>query len=158
MPHRIDIQYQQQTKNVREQMIDKVLDVTARPDQYKMYPGSKKITLPEPNMNEAVTLDEVLHDRRSIRSYTDQPINLDQLSYLLWASSGISGQKDGKERRTAPSSGALYPIETYLVVNNVIDLGSGVYHYNVRSQCTRSFASRSIWKRNGRSCNGSGYV
>jgi SagB-type dehydrogenase family enzyme len=52
---------------------------------------------------------------------------------LLWASTGIQRNVKGYEFRTAPSAGALYPIETYLVVNRVKDLTGGVYHYSVKS-------------------------
>lgn len=59
-------------------------------------------------------------------------MTIEQLSYLLWASTGIQRREDGYEFRTVPSAGALYPIETYLVVNNVEDLDQGIYHYNVK--------------------------
>ena len=55
------------------------------------------------------------------------------LSYLLWASTGISRKEEGYEFRTAPSAGALYPIETYLVVNNIKEINPGVYHYNIQN-------------------------
>jgi len=59
-------------------------------------------------------------------------LSLDELSYLLWAANGISRREMDYEFRTAPSAGALYPIETYLVINNVEDLEKGIYHYNVK--------------------------
>ena len=55
-----------------------------------------------------------------------------QLGDLLFLSTGISADRWGSARRTAPSSGALYPIETYAVVHNVAGLERGVYHYAVR--------------------------
>jgi SagB-type dehydrogenase family enzyme len=50
----------------------------------------------------------------------------------LWASTGIQRTEDGYAFRTSPSAGALYPIETYLVVNSVESLPKGVYHYSVK--------------------------
>lgn len=54
-----------------------------------------------------------------------------QLSYLLWASTGIQRVEQGFAFRTAPSAGALYPIETYLMVHRVEQLEPGVYHYDI---------------------------
>jgi len=53
-------------------------------------------------------------------------------SYLLWSCTGIVHQEHGYQFRAAPSAGALYPIETYLVVNNVEELQEGIYHYGIR--------------------------
>ena len=55
------------------------------------------------------------------------------LSFLLWASTGIQRIEHGYEFRVAPSAGALYPIETYIVANSVEDIETGVYHYNIEN-------------------------
>lgn len=60
-------------------------------------------------------------------------LSLEQLSFLLWASTGITHQQGGYAFRAAPSAGALYPIETYVAVNHVQFLESGIYHYHIRS-------------------------
>jgi SagB-type dehydrogenase family enzyme len=59
-------------------------------------------------------------------------MRLDELSRLLFLTSGISSDTFGNARRTAPSSGALYPIEVYPIVHNVDGLERGVYHYAYR--------------------------
>jgi SagB-type dehydrogenase family enzyme len=51
----------------------------------------------------------------------------------LWSSQGITREIQGFALRTAPSAGALYPVETYLVINNVSEIEAGVYHYAVES-------------------------
>jgi SagB-type dehydrogenase family enzyme len=101
------------------------------PKPFKEYPESKRVSLPPPKGNE-VALEEVLKKRRSVRHYQDRAMDLDQVSYLLWAATGISKVEHGFGYRTAPSAGGLYPIETYLVVNNVDGLDPGIYHYNIR--------------------------
>jgi SagB-type dehydrogenase family enzyme len=73
-----------------------------------------------------VSLEQCLFMRRSVRSYSEKPLKISEISQLLWATQGITS-KDGK--RTAPSAGALYPLEIYLVAGNVTDLGPGVYKY-----------------------------
>ena len=55
-----------------------------------------------------------------------------ELAQILFLTTGISADRWGNARRTAPSSGALYPIETYAVVHNVEGIERGVYHYAVR--------------------------
>lgn len=75
--------------------------------------------------------EDAVRKRRSIREFSTTALPLDQLSYLLWVSTGIQRIEQGFAFRTAPSAGALYPIETYLVVNNVKDLACGVYHYDI---------------------------
>lgn len=89
-------------------------------------------TLPRPVLGSAFRFEEVVRTRRSIRDFSQTPLGLEQVSFLLWVSSGIQRVEEGFAFRTAPSAGALYPIETYLVVNNVKDLDTGVYHYDIQ--------------------------
>lgn len=88
------------------------------------------ITLPKPNLTGTVSIETALQQRRSVREYQDEPLNMQQVSQLLWAAQGVTSS-DG--RRTAPSAGAIYPLEVYLVVGNVTDLAAGVYHYLPKS-------------------------
>ena len=82
--------------------------------------------LPEPQYDSNVSLEESLLQRRSIRSYTDEPLALHELSQLLWSAQGITGPGG---LRTAPSAGALYPLEVYVAVGDVQGLAPGVYRY-----------------------------
>jgi len=84
------------------------------------------INLPEPQYDSDVSIEQSLLNRRSIRSYTGEPLTLREVSQLLWAAQGIT---DPRGFRTAPSAGALYPLEVYLVTGDVEDLTSGVYRY-----------------------------
>jgi len=84
------------------------------------------LKLPEPRLKSAVSLEEALFKRRSIREYSDLPFTLEEVSQLLWAAQGVTSEWGG---RTAPSAGALYPLELYLVVGNVDNLPPGVYKY-----------------------------
>lgn len=105
----------------------------SRPEPYKTYPDSAKVVLPTFDPSRPMTLDEALRRRKSVRDFQSKPIPLGHLSYLLWASSGVQRAEQGFEFRTAPSAGALYPIETYVVANEVRDLEPGVYHYGIRN-------------------------
>ncbi len=84
------------------------------------------INLPEPRYDSDVSLEQSLLNRRSIISYTGEPLTLKEVSQLLWAAQGIT---DPQGFRTAPSAGGLYPLELYLVASDVADLTSGVYRY-----------------------------
>jgi SagB-type dehydrogenase family enzyme len=80
-----------------------------------------------------LSFDETVRNRRSIRRFSDKPLSLEQLGYLLWSSTGIQRMERGYAFRNAPSAGALYPIETYLFARNVEGLDIGLYHYNIKS-------------------------
>lgn len=84
------------------------------------------IKLPTPSHDGEVSLETALMERRSVRDYTDEPLTLAEISQLLWAAQGITHPSG---YRTAPSAGALYPLEIYLVSGNVTDLPSGVYRF-----------------------------
>ncbi len=100
------------------------------PSQYKNYPKAKVTKLPEPDY-QGMPLEEAIGKRRSIRNYSGKPVNLFQLSRLLFSAQGITGKIYNKHLRTAPSAGALYPFEIYVIANNVEDLPQGIYHYAV---------------------------
>jgi SagB-type dehydrogenase family enzyme len=87
---------------------------------------SETVKLPEPVQDSNTSIEESLFKRRSIRSYQDSPLTLAEVSQLLWAAQGITNPRGF---RTAPSAGALYPLEIYVVAGNVDDLPDGVYNY-----------------------------
>lgn len=124
--------FQKETKHVRGKLQGRALEWSSKPDMYKEYSDSKKVKLPSPESKDRTSLDDCLKMRKSVRSYSEESVSQEQLSYLLWAVAGVQRREREREYRTAPSAGALYPIETYLIVNNVEKLEKGLYHYNVR--------------------------
>ena len=84
------------------------------------------LSLPAPRQNSDYSIERALHERRSVREFGKTALTQDEVSQLLWAAQGITS-RDGL--RTAPSAGALYPLELYLVVGMVRDLDPGVYKY-----------------------------
>lgn len=85
-----------------------------------------EIRLPQPQRDGKVSLERCLAQRRSVRAFRDAPLSLSELSQLLWAAQGITG---GERLRTAPSAGALYPLEVYVVAGKVEGLAPGIYKY-----------------------------
>ncbi|NWF94434.1 MAG: SagB/ThcOx family dehydrogenase [Syntrophaceae bacterium] len=83
-----------------------------------------EIKLLKPKVKGSISIEETLDKRRSVRDYKKGPLSLEEASQLLWAASGKN-----LYRRTAPSAGATYPLETYLVAGEIDGLESGLYHY-----------------------------
>ena len=86
----------------------------------------KEIKLPEPEVSGDTTIEESLAKRRSIRSYSNKALSIKDASQLLWAAQGVTSDIGF---RTAPSAGALYPLEVYLVAINIDGVDAGVYRY-----------------------------
>jgi SagB-type dehydrogenase family enzyme len=102
------------------------------PALYKAYPGAPRVPLPAPSLDGGPPAAQAIAKRRSVRTYSSSPMSVDELSRVLFLAAGINADAYGNARRTAPSSGALYPIEVYPVVHNVAGLERGVYHYAYR--------------------------
>lgn len=104
-----------------------------QPTGFKNYElSSDIIDLPEirKEIVKKSNIYECIKDRRSTRFYADKPINVQELSYLLWATQGITGtNKAGLTLRTVPCSGATHSFETYLFILSVEGVQSGVYRY-----------------------------
>ncbi len=81
----------------------------------------QEISLPSPNLKGSMSVEEALAKRRSIRSFQDRSLTLNQISQLLWAAQGITEPQ--RRLRTAPSAGATYPYEVYFVTKE------GVFRY-----------------------------
>lgn len=90
-------------------------------------PSSDALEIPE------ISLRAAIEERRSLRNYSEAPLSLEQLSYLLWTTQGVKRlfEKPGIRvtMRTVPSAGARHPFETYLLVNRVQGLEPGLYRY-----------------------------
>ena len=90
--------------------------------------AAEAIKLPHPSHQGRMSVEEALKKRRTVRHFAHRGLELAQVSQLLWGTGGIS---DPRGLRTAPSAGATYPLEFYLVVGEreVTGLVPGLYHY-----------------------------
>ncbi|MCX8171391.1 MAG: SagB/ThcOx family dehydrogenase [Candidatus Bathyarchaeota archaeon] len=97
----------------------------------------EKVLLPLPRKVSELTVEEAILLRRSIREYTDEPVDLNSLAMILWAAYGITEPKRGF--RASPSAGATYPLEIYVVIGErgaksaEVFLREGVYKYEPHS-------------------------
>lgn len=92
------------------------------------------VALPRPEDIDVSPLDlrDAIEKRRSIRSYADTPLSLEELSYLLWCTQGIQEYftfRGEATKRTVPSSGGKHALDTYLAVDRVESLRKGLYRY-----------------------------
>jgi SagB-type dehydrogenase family enzyme len=125
--------YHQETEYRREAMPRGGLDWAHQPSPYKEFPYAlRHFPLRPPDQKGGQSLWEAIAQRRSIREFSDQSITFSEFSQLIWATQGITLRASGFEFRASPSAGALYPIETYLVINRVEEIPPGLYHYNVK--------------------------
>ena len=105
-----------------------------QPARQKPYPDQEPLidlTPPEDlTIGQMPTIDAI-RGRRSRRKYTGESMTIEELSYLLWGTQGVSRSfpRDPGALRTAPSAGARHPFETYLFINGVKDIATGLYRY-----------------------------
>ncbi len=94
----------------------------------KTYPQAEAVSLPpvEPGNS---SVRAAIESRRSRRRFAGAPLALSHISALTFSAQGVTGREHGRALRAAPSAGALYPVEVYVLVQNVADLSEGLYHY-----------------------------
>jgi SagB-type dehydrogenase family enzyme len=146
--------FQGLTKYSRDDMPRGGLDWDARPARHKRYDEPLGVVeLPAPVTEGGGELWVLLAKRRTRRTYTSEPLGMDDISQLLWAADGKTREGRDNVLRTAPSAGALYPVELYLMANRVDGLEPGIYHYGVpghtlslirRGDCSEEAASGSL--------------
>lgn len=89
---------------------------------------TNEFKLSEPVKKGKMSIEEAIAGRRSIRAYGKEKIEEKDISQLLWAAQGITDKARGL--RTAPSAGALYPLEIYVAISMVEGMEAGLYKYN----------------------------
>ncbi len=98
----------------------------------KKYPDKDSIKLPAINLTgQDNNIWDLLALRRSKRKYRPLALSDSDLALLCWACQGITAQAGSFRFRTAPSAGALYPIETYLAINNCSGIQPGFFHLEI---------------------------
>jgi SagB-type dehydrogenase family enzyme len=91
-------------------------------------PPGGDVVLPEPQKNSGTSIEEALLGRKSVRSFSDKEVTLEQIGQLCWAAQGITHGTG----RTAPSAGAIYPLTLYVVTGRVSgqNVSGSVYRYD----------------------------
>jgi SagB-type dehydrogenase family enzyme len=128
--------FQRLSKYQRDSLGGKSLDWAAKPGVYKKYPpDAERFELEKPLRDGGMPLYKVLQKRRSERRFLNEELSDKDFSQILWSGQGLTLSNEHHQFRTAPSAGALYPIETYCVINRVSGFKPGVYHYQIPYHC-----------------------
>jgi len=109
---------------------DQYLGVDPPPIQKPVPEGAAATALPDLGRLGSISLEGAIRSRESRRSYSREPLSLNELSFLLWATQGLRGvPEQGHALRTVPSAGCRHALETYLSVFRVTGLERGLYRY-----------------------------
>jgi SagB-type dehydrogenase family enzyme len=110
---------------------DQSQGIPAPPLEKPYSAGAPRIPLPREDWKEKFDLNLVaaMENRESRRNYSEKPLNLEELSFLLWATQGVRFNAGSYAFRTVPSAGCRHALETYLAVFNVEGVEPGVYRY-----------------------------
>jgi len=95
------------------------------------------VKLPNPQIEGGMSVEQAIHERKSIRSFSDVPLTLEQVSQILWSAGGATVDGVTGPTRAYPSAGAVYPLEIYIVAGNVTGLEPGVYRYDWKEQALK---------------------
>lgn len=141
-----NLPFEQVPKDVQEWSVqylehcDQVLDTPAPAARFADQGRDGLIQLPAPDLNATVPLNQALLQRKTSRSFSLQPITLDQLSILLYLSLGYLKEREAdtdesipeslRPRRSSPSGGGLNACEGYVYAARVADLKPGIYYYH----------------------------
>ncbi|MBN2323280.1 MAG: SagB/ThcOx family dehydrogenase [Spirochaetes bacterium] len=115
-------------------------------------------SLPAPRIEGGPGVTEAMNARRSTRRFTDEGLGLEEVSLLLWASSGKTADAVTGATRTVPSAGGLYPVTVYLVARDVDALEQGVWRYDYRSHALTLNKKGDLSKPLSKAAGGQVYV
>ncbi len=103
------------------------------------------IPLPPPRQDSRMSVEKAISQRRSVREFAEGSLSIVEISQILWAAQGFTQERKDPPLlwnpkyewqgglRAAPSAGALYPMEIYLLAGNIEGLARGVYKFVPKS-------------------------
>lgn len=97
-----------------------------------------RVKLLPPSFERGLTVETALRTRRSIREFAPSSLTLQEISQILWAAQGVTNRAG---YRTAPSAGALYPLEISVVAGDIQSLPAGIYRYRARGHDLEEISS-----------------
>ncbi len=112
-------------------LLSDLVDWGRRPAPYLRVGDAAVVALPAVGSPPDMSVAQALEQRRSLREYADRAMTAEELAWVIHAATGITSTQG---YRTAPSAGALYPVETYVAVSRVEGFDPGIYHVDVRAQ------------------------
>lgn len=109
----------------------------------------KIIELPQPNMDGLISLEKAIAARRSRRNFLREALTIEQIGQLVWAA---QGQDTGSRYRTAPSAGATYPLEVFVVTSE------GLFHYSPQKHILEVLAEKDLRSELAGAAWGQGFI
>ncbi|BBB90544.1 MAG TPA: SagB/ThcOx family dehydrogenase [Methylomusa anaerophila] len=125
-------EFMERTKYKNMEPADQIRGLPHPPVELDFSIQGSTISLPLPAQipDDALTATQAMYQRKSVRQYSDKPLTLDELSYLLWCTQGVkSVEAHLVTMRTVPSAGARHAFETYILINRVEGLQPGLYRF-----------------------------
>jgi len=122
-------------------LVSNLLNRGRVPGRYKAAAGGQVTPLPPVATPPKMSVAEAFEQRRSLRHYGNRAMSATELAWVVQAATGITSNEG---HRSAPSAGALYPIETYVAVSRVEGIEAGLYHVDVRAQALEEVRSGSV--------------
>ncbi len=149
--------FQQKSKNIRG--VERV-SISERQQSnlsklYKKYKNAiSRVQLPKPEFSPDISFWDIINNRCSTRAFKNIPLSEMELSLLLYGITGLTRVFPKFAFRTVPSAGALFPIEVYVVINNVIGIDQGLYHYDIEKHELEYLKKRDFGKQVSDACYG----
>ena len=113
------------------------------------------IMMPKPMIKGKISLEEAINKRRSERTFRDVHLTAEDLSQILWAA---QGKTDPGGLRTAPSAGAQYPLDIYVVIGKVKGSGEGLYHHDPQRHSLRLLYEGDLRRSLAEACLGQMFI
>ena len=106
------------------------------------------VSLPSPTLRGSLSVEEAINSRRTCRDFSSEPLTVEEWGQILWAAQGMTSGGPVK-KRSAPSAGALYPLDVYLILgkNARAPLFAGVFHYIPSKHALKPLSDQDITKR-----------
>jgi SagB-type dehydrogenase family enzyme len=112
---------------------DQSRGINPPPAEKPCNPEDRRINLIKPGDWKSVhkvSVEAAIAQRKSRRSYTTEAMNLEELSFLLWATQGLRGKRSAvRNYRTVPSAGCRHALETYIAAFRVEGIPKAIYRY-----------------------------
>jgi SagB-type dehydrogenase family enzyme len=147
--------FQKKSKNVRGVARSQSVSDRQISEIYKTYQNAlSRITLPEPQFSNEISFWDTIKNRHTTRAFSNKPLSMMELTLLLFGTSGLTRKFPKFAFRTVPSAGALFPIESYIVINNVDGLKQGLYHYDIQNHSLEYLKEGNFQKTLSDACYG----
>ena len=122
-------------------LVGDLIDWGRRPPQYKQVSGAEPVPLPTVVDPPQMSVAQAVGRRRSLRTFADRALTAEELAWVVGAAASVTS---GDGLRTAPSAGALYPVETYVAVEHVTGVEAGLYHVDVQARSLHRVRAGSV--------------